>query len=168
MKTTGCSWPMGPTMPCCAATSLPPASPGWYTEGLTAGCFGLSGEGWVDPYSLMTLFRKAATAQGAQVVPQQVAAIGVTGGNVTSLTLANGERVTCGHLVNAAGAGAGAIAALAGIELPVGPRKRYVYVLDCPVASEALHGAPLTVDVTGIYFRPEGRHFHLRPLASRA
>ncbi len=159
MKTTGCSWLMGPTMRLLRGNELAARFPWLNTEGLTAGCFGLSGEGWVDPYSLMTLLRKAATAQGAQVVPQKVAALDVTGGNVTSLTLANGERVTCNHLVNAAGAGAGAIAALAGIELPVGPRKRYVYLLDCPVASEALHGAPLTVDVTGIYFRPEGRHF---------
>ena len=48
---------------------------------------------------------------------------------------------------------------MAGIELPVGPRKRYVYVLDCPGASEALHKAPLTVDISGIYFRPEGQQF---------
>ena len=29
-----------------------------FSCGLGGGCFGLSGEGWVDPYSLMTLFRK--------------------------------------------------------------------------------------------------------------
>ena len=45
------------------------------------------------------------------------------------------------------------------VALPVGPRKRYVYVLDCHEASEALHRAPLTVDPSGIYFRPEGKHF---------
>ena len=32
-------------------------------------------------------------------------------------------------------------------------------MLDCPQASEALHGAPLTVEPNGIYFRPEGRNF---------
>ncbi|HRX35057.1 MAG TPA: FAD-binding oxidoreductase, partial [Aestuariivirga sp.] len=61
--------------------------------------------------------------------------------------------------VHAAGAGAGALAALAGFDLPVGPRKRYIYVLDCPTATEALHKAPLTVEPGGIFFRPEGRNF---------
>jgi FAD-dependent oxidoreductase domain-containing protein 1 len=28
-----------------------------------------------------------------------------------------------------------------------------------PAASEALHAAPLTVDLSGVYFRPEGRNF---------
>jgi sarcosine oxidase len=48
---------------------------------------------------------------------------------------------------------------MAGVPLPVEPRKRYVYVLDCREATEALHGAPLTVDPSGVWFRPEGRRF---------
>ena len=39
------------------------------------------------------------------------------------------------------------------------PRKRFVYVIDCREASEALHRAPLTVDPSGVWFRPEGRVF---------
>ena len=129
------------------------------TDGLALGCFGRSGEGWVDPYSLMSIIRKKATANGAQVIQGEVAAVMHENGRVTGITLADGTRIACGTLVNAAGAGAGRLAELAGIGLPVGPRKRYVYVLDCPSASEELHKAPLTVDITGIYFRPEGRHF---------
>ncbi len=128
-------------------------------DGLAGGCFGVSGEGWLDPYSLMNLFRKAAMAKGASVIAGKVTAIGQTGGRISSVTLAGGENLSCSHLVNAAGAGAGALAKLAGIDLPVGPRKRYVYVIDCPAASEALHRAPLTVEPGGVYFRPEGRHF---------
>ena len=45
------------------------------------------------------------------------------------------------------------------LRLPVEPRKRYVYVIDCREASEALHRAPLTVDPSGVWFRPEGRFF---------
>jgi FAD-dependent oxidoreductase domain-containing protein 1 len=122
---------------------------------VAAGCFGLSGEGWVDPYSLMTLFRKAAVGLGAKIIPREATAIA----NTKSITLSNGETVSCAHIVNAAGTGAGHVASLAGIQLPVGPRKRYVYLLDCPSASEALHSAPLTVEPSGVYFRPEGRNF---------
>jgi FAD-dependent oxidoreductase domain-containing protein 1 len=124
-------------------------------DDVAAGCFGLSGEGWVDPYSLMTLFRKAAVGLGAKIIPREATAIA----NAKSITLSNGETVSCTHIVNAAGTGAGHVASLAGIQLPVGPRKRYVYLLDCPSASEALHAAPLTVEPSGVYFRPEGRNF---------
>ncbi|HTN98017.1 MAG TPA: FAD-binding oxidoreductase [Nordella sp.] len=129
------------------------------TDGLALGCFGKSGEGWLDPYSLMSLFRKAAAAKGVAIIAGEVAAVNTIGGKATSVTLADGSEIGCGTLVNAGGTGAGALARMAGIDLPVGPRKRYVYVLDCPGASEALHKAPLTVDISGIYFRPEGQQF---------
>ena len=128
-------------------------------EGIVAGCFGQSGEGWLDPYSLMSLFRKSALAKGAELISARVTGLVHDGAKVTAVTLDSGEVIGCGTLVNAAGAGAGALAAMADIDLPVGPRKRYVYVLDCPDASEALHKAPLTVDTSGVYMRPEGRNF---------
>lgn len=128
-------------------------------DGLAAGCFGLSGEGWVDPYIFASLFRKAAIAKGVEFINAEVTAVSREGDSVTGVTLANGETIGCGTLVNAAGAGAGQLSALAGIELPVGPRKRYVYVIDCPQATEALRKAPLTVIPGGAYFRPEGRNF---------
>ncbi|WP_119390426.1 NAD(P)/FAD-dependent oxidoreductase [Taklimakanibacter lacteus] len=129
------------------------------TDGLALGCFGKSGEGWLDPYSLMSLFRKAAVAKGVALIQGEVASVRKVAGKAASLTLADGQEIICGSIVNAGGAGAGALARMAGIDLPVGPRKRYVYVLDCPGASEALHKAPLTVDISGIYFRPEGQQF---------
>ncbi len=128
-------------------------------DDVAAGCFGLSGEGWLDPYSLMTLLRKAAVVLGVQVIPQELVAIGYTNESVNSIKLSNGNTLSCSYLVNAAGTAAGHVASLANIALPVGPRKRYVYLLDCPAASEALHAAPLTVEPNGIYFRPEGRNF---------
>lgn len=128
-------------------------------EGLAAGCFGLTGEGWLDPYSLMNLLRKAAMAKGVTLIPQKVERVRLAAGKVQALTLADGSELSCSHLVNAAGAGAGELARLADIDLPVGPRKRYVYLVDAPQASEAMHKAPLMVDPTGIYFRPEGKHF---------
>jgi glycine/D-amino acid oxidase-like deaminating enzyme len=129
------------------------------TDDLAGGCFGLTGEGWLDPYSLMSLLRKAAVAEGVEIIAGEVKAIARGGHAVSSITLASGEVIGCGALVNAGGTGAGAIAAMAGIDLPVGPRKRYIYVFDCPSASEALHLAPLTVQPSGVWFRPEGRNF---------
>ncbi|MGH6874034.1 MAG: NAD(P)/FAD-dependent oxidoreductase [Aestuariivirgaceae bacterium] len=128
-------------------------------QGLAGGAFSRSGEGWLDPNTLMTFLRKKAVEGGATLVRDEVVALERTGDRVASLSLASGRQIAVGALVNAAGAGAGALAAMAGIDLPVGPRKRYVYVLDCPQADEALQHGPLTVDTTGVYLRPEGRHF---------
>ena len=129
------------------------------TEGIAAGCFGLSGEGWVDPYMFAALFRKSAIVKGVELIQDEVTGVTREGQRISGVTLASGEAISCGTLVNAAGTGAGRLAELAGIDLPVGPRKRYVYVLDCPAATEALHKAPLTVIPGGAYFRPEGRNF---------
>ncbi len=129
------------------------------TEGIAAGCFGLSGEGWVDPYMFAALFRKSAIAKGVELIQDEVTGVTREGQRISGVTLASGEAISCGTLVNAAGTCAGRLAELAGIDLPVGPRKRYVYVLDCPAATEALHKAPLTVIPGGVYFRPEGRNF---------
>ena len=129
------------------------------TEGVACGSFGQSGEGWLDPVSLMALFRNAARAAGVEVIHDTVTGIERKGEAVESVTLASGTRLTCGAVVNAAGPSAGAIAALAGIRLPIEPRKRFVYVIDCREAPEELHRAPLTADASGVWFRPEGRMF---------
>ena len=128
--------------------------------GLAAGCLGASGEGWLDPASLAALLRRSALAHGVHMLAGDVAAMTLGGdGAIATLDLVDGRRIACGHVVNAAGPWAGAVARLAGVALPVEPRKRYVFVLDCRDASVALHGAPLTVDPSGVWFRPEGRLF---------
>jgi glycine/D-amino acid oxidase-like deaminating enzyme len=128
------------------------------SEGVACGGFGQSGEGWFDPMSLASLFRTAAAAAGSVVVQDEVCEVDM-GERIAGVVLARGGRIACGSLVNAAGAWAGELAALAGVRLPVEPRKRFVYVIDCREPPEALRRAPLTVDPGGVWFRPEGRFF---------
>lgn len=127
-------------------------------DGIAAGSFGRSGEGWFDPPSLAALFRKAARDRGVVLVHDRVVGIEVRE-RVEAVRLDSGARIACDALVNAAGPWAGELAAMAGVPLPVEPRKRYVYVIDCREAADALHAAPLTVDPSGVWFRPEGRFF---------
>jgi FAD-dependent oxidoreductase domain-containing protein 1 len=129
------------------------------TEGVAAGAFGQSGEGWFDPPSFAALLSKAALARGVALVRDEVAAVDVDGTRITGVRLASGNSIACDALVNAAGPWAGAIAKLAGVYLSVEPRKRYVYVVDCREPPPGLHQAPLTVDPSGVWFRPEGRLF---------
>ena len=141
------------------AAALSERFPWLVTDGVAAGAFGPTGEGWLDPVSLMTLYRKAAVDAGATLLRDRVTSVHRSGARIAGVGLAGGRRIACGTFVNAAGFAAGEVSGLAGIVLPVEPRKRFVYVLDCREASEALHKAPLTVDPSGIWFRPEGRLF---------
>ncbi|HEX6102580.1 MAG TPA: FAD-binding oxidoreductase [Alphaproteobacteria bacterium] len=127
------------------------------TDGLEGGGFGLRNEGWIDPYGLLQAFRRKARALGVTYVKDEVVGLERTGSQLSAAILKDAGRVACGALVNAAGAHAPEIAAMAGIALPVRPRKRFVYVFDC--REPGLSGAPLTIDPTGVYFRPEGASF---------
>ena len=123
---------------------------------LALGAFGRTGEGWFDAHLLLTLLRTAARAKGARYIHGEVTGISREGNRVAGVTLANGERIACGTLVNAAGPQAGDVAALAGVALPVEPRKRSVFVVACRTP---LPGMPLMVDPSGVWIRPEGEMY---------
>jgi len=126
------------------------------TEGVALGSFGLSGEGWFDPETLLHAFRRKARALGAAYLKDRVIDLKLDKARITRVVLASGDEISCGAFVNASGPRAGEVAAMAGIDLPVRPRKRNVYVFDC---REALAGVPLMIDPGGVYVRPEGRQY---------
>lgn len=64
------------------------------------------------------------------------------------------ESLSCGHVVNAAGAWSGEIARLAGLHVPVRPKRIQIF-LSAPIADSRTY--PLTIDLgTGVYLRSEG------------
>jgi glycine/D-amino acid oxidase-like deaminating enzyme len=126
-------------------------------DGLAAGAHGEACEGWFDADALLQFFWRDLRAAGVPLIEAEITAIETTPGCVTGVRLADGRRIGCGALVNACGPGAGALAALAGRPLPVEPRKRTIFVVDCPAAPD---GLPLVADPSGIWVRPEGR-YHL-------
>jgi sarcosine oxidase len=125
-------------------------------DSIAAGGFGLENEGWLDPASLLQAFRRKARALGARYVKNEVTGVALEGGRVAGVHLEGGERVACGTLVDAAGPLAAAVARMAGVELPVRPRKRMTYVFDCRTE---LGPTPLTIDVSGVAFRSEGGQY---------
>jgi sarcosine oxidase len=127
--------------------------PWLHTDDLAAGSLGLAGEGWFDAHALLQAFVARARSLGVEYRAGEVVGLEVDAGRATSATLADGSRLTLEWLVNAAGPRAATVARLAGVDLPVHPRKRFVYHFDCRTRVE---GAPLTVDPSGPYFRPEG------------
>ena len=128
-------------------------------DGVALAAYGRSGEGWFDAYLWLDMLRKAARAGGATYTHAAVTGISKAGNRVAGVTLSDGREITCGTFVNAAGPAAGDVAALAGIELPVEPRKRCVFVVHC---REAVPEMPMLIDGTavasGVYVRPEGQY----------
>ena len=125
-------------------------------DDLTAGSFGARDEGWFDNMGLLAGFRAAARLQGAQFVKDEVVGVSVAAGRVVAVQLGQGASVPCGALINAAGTRAAGVAAMAGLTLPVEPRKRTVFVIDAPNARHP--DAPLLIDA-GFYLRPEQQHW---------
>jgi glycine/D-amino acid oxidase-like deaminating enzyme len=138
------------------AAALGERFPWLRTDDLACGTFGRSGEGWFDGWGLLQALRRKARALGAEYRTGRVAALGRDGARIAAVTLADGTRVACGAVVNCAGAGGREIAAMAGLEIPVQPKRRSVFAF---TSRERIEGAPLLIDTTGVWCRPEGEGF---------
>ncbi|MDR3513375.1 MAG: FAD-binding oxidoreductase [Caulobacteraceae bacterium] len=115
-------------------------------------------EGLFDPYGLLQGLRRKAIDLGAAFEVAEVVSVERdAGGQVTSVSLADGRRTTCGLVVNAAGPRAAAVAALASIALPVTPIKAQTFAFR---TQEPLPGCPIVLDhVQALQFKPEGAMF---------
>ena len=134
-----------------AATRYP-----WLTtDDLHAATWGQTGEGWFDGWGLMQAFRKKARALGVTYIDGEVVDIERANGRVVAVKLKDGSRITCGALVNAAGAsGARQLAEMGGIAIPVVSKKRCVFTFTCKAE---LGTFPMLIDASGCYARPEGQ-----------
>lgn len=119
--------------------------------------YGPRDEGWFDNMALHATFRSAALRDGARIVKDRVTALRLSGGRVAGVDLASGATLAAPVVVNAAGTAAARIMGSVGEDIPVEPRKRTVFVIHAPEAS--FPDAPLTIDPSGIWFRPEGKHW---------
>lgn len=123
---------------------------------LVLGSLGLSGEGWFDGPALHQAFRRKAIDCDADFVAANVQGFETAADRVTAAVCNDGRRFTGDAVLLAAGAWTAPLAAQLGLALPVTPKKRDVFVLDCLTP---LPGCPLVIDPTGVWFRPEGRGF---------
>jgi len=123
------------------------------TDGLLGATFGPD-DGYCDAHGIALGYLARARDQGARLLRATPAiGIDVAGGRVTGVRFHPG-RVSCEWVVNTAGSWAGEVAALAGLNVPVRPYRRCVYMTE-PFPS--IPGPiPLTIDVgSGFYMRKE-------------
>ena len=133
------------------AGSLIQRFPSLSASGVALASHGTANEGWFDGPALMQGFRRRARELGAQYVADEVVGLAPN-----AVILKSGGKIEVRTIVLAAGPWSGEVAALAGIALPVEPRRRSVFVFDCRAPLPLL---PLTIDPSGVWFRPEGRFY---------
>jgi sarcosine oxidase subunit beta len=117
-------------------------------------------DGFVDPYSVMTGFTACAVERDARVWRStEVTAIQRDAGGIAGVETTRGP-VSTRIIVNAAGAWAAQVAALAAVDLPVEPLRRQLVPTE--PFSEISHEIPMVIDMTnGFHFRPESLGFLL-------
>lgn len=127
--------------------------PGLCADAFVAGTYSPT-DGFADPHLALQGYAGAARDAGVSVhTATAVTGIHLDDGSVSGVT-AGGRDVAADIVVNAAGPWGGRVASMAGIELPVRPKRRQVLVVDPEVAVP--EDVPLTIDLdTGSYFRPE-------------
>ena len=103
-----------------------PDSPSCRTEGFCGGTFGPR-DGYLDPYAVLMGYRAKAKSLGAEFRPDEVTEILRSQDRIEGVRLKSGAELKAGAVVNAAGAWAGAVARIAGVNLPVAPIQRQVF-----------------------------------------
>ena len=126
-------------------------------EDLGGAAWGAAAEGWFDSTGLMQGFRRAARMAGVDYIDNEVVDLERERDRVTAVRLKTGERIACGQIVNAAGPRARTIANMAGLDIPVEPRKRHSFVFAC--ATPVPGRMPNVIDLTGTFVRPEHKLF---------
>ncbi len=111
-------------------------------------------DGYCDPSSLLNGYVARAKEKGVGFREQEpVIAITLDGDRVTAVRTATGD-IACAAIVNAAGAWGAEVGALAGVDLPIRPLRRQIFVTE-PVP-ELDHEFPLTVEfASSLYFHRE-------------
>ncbi|MEM8578847.1 MAG: FAD-binding oxidoreductase [Pseudomonadota bacterium] len=130
------------------------AYPFYRVDDIVLGAINTVNEGYWDGAAVFDAFRREARAGGVEYIKGEVAALDVAAGRVQHVVLADGTRIGCGQVVNAAGPRAARVAAMAGIDLPVEPRKRYTWVFKAERPLD--RDLPLTIDPSGVHVREVG------------
>jgi len=111
-------------------------------------------EGWIDPGRLVAHLLARAAADGAETLRgDAVAGLDVSDGLVRSARLASGRRIFADAVVDCAGPQAAAIAALAGLALPMRNTRGVI-----------VYTGPVDVSLTRVIHAPR---VHMRPDSAR-
>ena len=131
------------------------AYPFYALDDILLGSINTRDEGYWDGASVFDAWRRQSRRRGVDYVAAEVAGIEMASpSRVGALRLSDGRRIACGQVVNACGPRAAGFAAMAGIDLPVEPRKRLTWIFRAERPLD--RDLPLTIDPSGVHVRENG------------
>lgn len=117
-------------------------------ESCVGGVFGQQ-DGTMDPYGLLIGYKNKVVALGAHFIEAEVTGVLKKNRDITGVRLVSGDVLQTNVVVNTAGAWAALIAGMVGVQLPIEPVKRQVFVIETAVSPATT--LPLTVFPSGLY-----------------
>lgn len=133
--------------------------PFYNLDDIVAANHNLVDEGYFDGNTLFDWWKRSARERGVEYLTNEVIAMNrnAPGTKVESVILKSGEVVGCGTVVNASGPRAVLTSRMAGIEIPVEPRKRYTFIFEAEKPLD--RDLPLTIDPSGVHMRTDGTYY---------
>ena len=133
--------------------------PFYNLDDIIVGNHNLVDEGYFDGGTLFDWWRRSGKEKGVEFLGNEVVSMqkNAMGNRVESVTLKSGEVIKCGTVVNASGPRAVLTSRMAGIEIPVEPRKRYTFIFDAEQPLD--RNLPLTIDPSGVHMRTDGQYY---------
>ena len=130
--------------------------PFYNVEDIKLGSINLVNEGYWDSITVFEWMKKKAHEKGVEYVENEVTEIikNKSEDRIISIKLASGETISGEKFVNATGPRAALTSKMAGIEIPIEPRKRYSWIFKAK--SPLDRDLPLTIDPSGFHVRENG------------
>jgi glycine/D-amino acid oxidase-like deaminating enzyme len=135
------------------------AYPFYQLDDIIAGNHNLIDEGYFEGATLFDWWKRKAKQNGVEYLHNEVVAMdkNVAGNKIETITLKSGEVISCGTVINCSGTRGSLTARMAGIEIPVEPRKRMTFIFDAEKPLD--RDLPLTIDPSGVHMRSEGKYY---------
>ena len=130
--------------------------PFYNVEDIKLGSINLVNEGYWDSITVFEWMKNKAQENGVEYVENEVTELikNKSGDRICSIKLASGETIIGEKFVNATGPRAASTSKMAGIKIPVEPRKRYSWIFKAK--SPLNRDLPLTIDPSGFHVRENG------------
>ena len=130
--------------------------PFYNVEDIKLGSINLVNEGYWDSITVFEWMKNKAQENGVEYVENEVTELkkNNSGDRICSIKLASGETISGEKFVNATGPRAASTSKMAGIKIPVEPRKRYSWIFKAKNPLD--RDLPLTIDPSGFHVRENG------------
>ena len=130
--------------------------PFYNVDDIKLGSINLVNEGYWDSITVFEWMRNKAQENGVEYIENEVTEItkNKSEDRIISIKLASGETINGENFVNATGPRAASTSKMAGIKIPVEPRKRYSWIFKAKNPLD--RDLPLTIDPSGFHVRENG------------